>query len=304
MHPRTISEFSNTSIGATRDIAQFATLLDTISPDGRGHGARPVRAASARDADRVRSVLLLLDCRTFRRRALQSLLEAQRPDLRVIGHLGAEGLAACAGAGEPQADLLLLNIGGASIADAGVVGEVAEIRTLLPGMPIILLGDLETSAQVDGAIRLGVEGYVPTSADPAVVISVLLLVKAGGTYLPAIHLPEVAAKGGRDGAGRPPSGDAGGGDPSRAPCAAAEGMVRRAGAPARLCEVRFTQREREVLHCLGQGLPNKLIAHELDLRESTVKVHVRNILKKLNVQSRTQAALFAFEAASSDPQTR
>ena len=55
----------------------------------------------------------------------------------------------------------------------------------------------------------------------------------------------------------------------------------------------FTGRELEVLRLLGSGLPNKLIAHRLSLKEGTVKVHMRNVMKKLKVRSRTQAALFA-----------
>ena len=55
----------------------------------------------------------------------------------------------------------------------------------------------------------------------------------------------------------------------------------------------FTERELDVLKLLGAGLPNKLIAHRLSLREGTVKVHVRNVMRKLRVTSRTQAALVA-----------
>jgi two-component system nitrate/nitrite response regulator NarL len=55
----------------------------------------------------------------------------------------------------------------------------------------------------------------------------------------------------------------------------------------------FTNREIEVLRLLAAGLPNKIIAYRLDLKEGTVKVHMRNLLKKLKVGSRTQAALFA-----------
>ncbi|BBC72717.1 DNA-binding response regulator [Altererythrobacter sp. B11] len=55
----------------------------------------------------------------------------------------------------------------------------------------------------------------------------------------------------------------------------------------------LSDREAEILNCLVVGLPNKLIARRLDLCEATVKVHVKGILRKLGVQNRTQAAIFA-----------
>ena len=58
---------------------------------------------------------------------------------------------------------------------------------------------------------------------------------------------------------------------------------------------RLTPREREILGFLAQGKSNKEIARSLDLAESTVKIHVQNILKKLSLSSRVQAAVFAVE---------
>jgi len=58
---------------------------------------------------------------------------------------------------------------------------------------------------------------------------------------------------------------------------------------------RFSRRERDILNCLAQGESNKEIARKLDLAESTVKIHVQNIFKKLNMSSRVQVALYAVE---------
>jgi len=57
----------------------------------------------------------------------------------------------------------------------------------------------------------------------------------------------------------------------------------------------LTERERAILACLASGMSNKLIARELDIAEGTVKVHVKNLLKKLNFRSRVEAAVWAVE---------
>jgi two-component system nitrate/nitrite response regulator NarL len=55
----------------------------------------------------------------------------------------------------------------------------------------------------------------------------------------------------------------------------------------------LSARERQILHCLVDGLPNKLIARQLGITESTVKVHLKVLLRKLRIQNRTQAAVWA-----------
>lgn len=64
--------------------------------------------------------------------------------------------------------------------------------------------------------------------------------------------------------------------------------------PPDLEEANLTDREQEILACIVDGLSNKLIAHRLDISEGTVKVHVKNLLKKLNLRSRLEIAVWAF----------
>jgi two-component system nitrate/nitrite response regulator NarL len=59
----------------------------------------------------------------------------------------------------------------------------------------------------------------------------------------------------------------------------------------------LTDREREILRGLAQGLSNKMIARELDISEGTVKVHVKNVLRKLKMKSRVEAAVWAAQLA-------
>ena len=58
----------------------------------------------------------------------------------------------------------------------------------------------------------------------------------------------------------------------------------------------LTQRETEILGCLTEGAPNKLIARQLGITEATVKIHVKSLIRKIGVQNRTQAALWAIQA--------
>jgi DNA-binding NarL/FixJ family response regulator len=66
----------------------------------------------------------------------------------------------------------------------------------------------------------------------------------------------------------------------------------------------LTDREKEVLSRLAQGMSNKEIAHNLQIGETTVKTHVKNIMEKLDVTSRTQAALYAVQSGFAPPPNR
>lgn len=58
---------------------------------------------------------------------------------------------------------------------------------------------------------------------------------------------------------------------------------------------RLSEREAEILGCLMKGQPNKVIARSCDITEATVKVHMKSIMRKLQVENRTQAAIWAME---------
>jgi DNA-binding NarL/FixJ family response regulator len=130
-------------------------------------------------------------------------------------------------------------------------------RTKLPIMMIVDAVDADEKLRVETlAARLGVQGYIPTSSSVEVAVAAMRLVMVGGRYFPAIW------------------------DEGR-PVYVHEG-------PAKL-----TPREVMILGVLSQGAPNKIIAHQLGIAVSTVKLHVHNIIRKLNVHSRTEAIVVA-----------
>jgi DNA-binding NarL/FixJ family response regulator len=144
--------------------------------------------------------------------------------------------------------------------------QVGQLRALELDAPLMAIVEPSEIAALEPLIeRLGVHGYVPTSSSMEVAAAALRLVVAGGTYFPrtwtaAQPVERVV----------PP--------PEPAPEATSDIQL-------------LTPRERSVLDLLGCGMPNKIIAYRLDMSLSTVKVHVHNIIRKLKVQNRTEAAL-------------
>jgi DNA-binding NarL/FixJ family response regulator len=136
-------------------------------------------------------------------------------------------------------------------------------------LPIILLSDEDDPDQIADAISRGVRGYIPTSVSLDVVVGVLRLVKAGGVFVPAGSL--IAARRAGDGIGVSQNSD---------------GL--------------FTARQAAVAEALRHGKANKVIASELNMRESTVKVHVRNIMRKLKARNRTEVAVMTNELMRDD----
>ena len=168
-----------------------------------------------------------------------------------------------------QTSRVVLNTHGASVDSAEVASEMAMIAEAAPGSPLVILSDLDDATQVLLATRLGARGYLPASLPLPQAIGAIRLVGAGGTYIPtcillASSLSQPAA---------PPGPTDGRGNP-----------------------IEFSPRQQQVLGLLQRGKQNKIIAHELGMCESTVKVHIRHIMRKLNARNRTQVILLTNSA--------
>jgi len=131
-------------------------------------------------------------------------------------------------------------------------------------VPVIVVSDGDDIARVRNVMKAGVRGYISTSMALDVAVEAIRLVRAGGQFVPAasILVEEV----------RSPASDAEHSD--------------------RLGRI-FTARQAAVVDALRKGMANKVIAYELNMQESTVKVHVRNIMKKLKARNRTEVAYLA-----------
>lgn len=164
--------------------------------------------------------------------------------------------------GDTPGAVVVLSTGGKSRASDSIERELDLLRRFADHLPIIVLADAEEPSQIVDALQRGARGYIPTSVSLAIAIEVVRLVRAGGTYAPAGSLI---------------------GDKNR------HMGLNKSG------DNLFTDRQADVLKALCKGKANKTIAYELNLHESTVKIHVRNIMKKLRAKNRTEVAWITHE---------
>ena len=169
--------------------------------------------------------------------------------------------------------LVIIHTKSAELTDAWVQNTLHLAGLYLTDAPVVFLSDRDDVDDVVNALICGVRGYIPTSLEAEVAFAALRLIIAGGTFVPA-HAVRAAAV-------MPDTGS----------------DYKRGGLPG---ELDLTPRELLVVNLLREGKPNKLIAAELNVRESTVKVHVHNIMKKLRATNRTHAVSVADAPSSGD----
>ncbi|MGW4220324.1 response regulator [Streptomyces bacillaris] len=206
-------------------------------------------------ADKTIRVLLVDDHQVVRR-GLRTFLEIQ-DDIEVVGEAsdGAEGVARTE---ELRPDVVLMDI---KMPGTDGIEALRRLRELENPAKILIVTSFTEQRTVVPALRAGASGYVYKDVDPDALAGAIRSVHAGHILLQ----PEVAgALLAQD--------DAGGGT--------GRGST-------------LTEREREVLGLIADGRSNREIARALVLSEKTVKTHVSNILMKLDLADRTQAALWA-----------
>lgn len=153
---------------------------------------------------------------------------------------------------------VLINVGSHDVTEPHIEEEIRTLLTRFPDLPVIILSDSHDLRQVLTALELGVRGFIPSAVGIAVCVKAISLALSGGIFISTESLPEL-----------------------RRLMSVADQQERKRA------EI-FTYREEDVIAMLKLGKANKIIAYELDLQESTVKVHIRNIMKKLKVRNRTE----------------
>ncbi|MCX5313949.1 response regulator [Streptomyces sp. NPDC005134] len=206
-------------------------------------------------ADKIIRVLLVDDHQVVRR-GLRTFLEIQ-DDIEVVGEAadGAEGVARSE---ELRPDVVLMDI---KMPGTDGIEALRKLRELENPAKVLIVTSFTEQRTVVPALRAGASGYVYKDVDPDALAGAIRSVYAGHVLLQ----PEVAGA-------LLAQEDAGGGT--------GRGST-------------LTEREREVLGLIADGRSNREIARALVLSEKTVKTHVSNILMKLDLSDRTQAALWA-----------
>jgi DNA-binding NarL/FixJ family response regulator len=183
-----------------------------------------------------------------------------------------------------DAAVIILSACSPAVSEAWLCDQIAWLRASRPELPLVLLVADEKLDEADVlASRFDLQGYIPTSSPTAVAAAAIRLIVAGGQYLPRPRTGGI-----RPGSTLPPPPTPPQLPPPLAPMRGVEPEISLAKT-----EPRMTPREAAVLELLRRGLPNKLIAYRLGMSISTVKVHVHNIISKLNVHNRTEVAVAA-----------
>lgn len=205
--------------------------------------------------------ILVADDHTLFRRGLINLLSSE-PGLEVVGETDT-GRATLEKTTELMPDVVLMDV---YMPDGDGIETTRRLKTELPYVKIIMLTIAEEEKVLFDAVKAGAQGYLLKKIEPAQLFERIRGV-AGGEAAIAGHM---AAK-------------------------LLEEFVRQKQPSETGSLQELTGREREVLQLLTQGKTNKEIASELGIAENTVKNHLRNILEKLHLQNRVQAAAFAIE---------
>ena len=203
---------------------------------------------------------LLVDDHAFLRDALALVMAQEFPFLQLL-RAGTLGEARAALEAHLDVDLVLLDL---ALPDGHGLDVLPQLRATTAATLVVMSAD-DSNATILAAIQAGAAGYIPKTLESARMLEALRVVMAGGVYLPPRLL------------------DAG---PGGAP--ATTGMAVRAPG-----DLGLSPRQGDVLRMLIEGKPNKLIARELEMSESTVKTHLAAIFRKLDATSRTQAVVAA-----------
>jgi len=206
--------------------------------------------------------VLVVDDHALFREGLRLLLQSLDGETEVT--LTAAVVEAIAKAHETRFDLILLDwhLEGLAGADA-----VAAMREAAPMARLVVLSGEKSASLIRGVVDLGAAGFIPKDISPDRLMQALDTIGRGGIYLPATVLSGV------DGSAQP----------------SPDGALR----DITLAFPALTQRQGEVLCATLRGLPNKLIARQLNIGDATVKTHLSVIYRELGVQSRTEAVYVA-----------
>jgi DNA-binding NarL/FixJ family response regulator len=207
-------------------------------------------------ADKSAPIFIVADDHPMVRDALALSLKAAFPGAQVefAGSLG-ETLAAVER--RPDVDLIILDLDMPGM--SGMTG-LAQLRSLYPAVPVAIVSAAKSPALMRQAVEMGAAGFIPKFTPSHEITEAISEILAGAVWLPE---------------------------------AARDYQLGPTEADLALRAAQLTPQQHRVLALMAEGKPNKVIAFEMQITEPTVKSHVTEILRRLGVQSRTQAVIVA-----------
>ncbi|MDC0482130.1 response regulator transcription factor [Gammaproteobacteria bacterium] len=205
--------------------------------------------------------VIIIDDHTLFREGLQRLLTRHEIDVITSVSNGADGLKAIT---DKEVDIILLDL---RMPDVSGIEVLKNIREIKKSLPVVMLTTSDDEKDLIEALRNGASGYLLKDMEPDDLVVALKDVLKGETIV-APNLVQILAKFHQ-------------GDDSEINISNLIGTL--------------TPRESEILELLAEGQSNKLIAKNLGISDGTVKLHVKSILRKLEIHSRVEAAVIAVE---------
>ena len=203
--------------------------------------------------------VMIVDDHAIVRKGIRALLATEK-DIQVIGEAG-DGAEAITQASALHPDVILMDL---VMPKIDGIGATKQITTQQPGMRILILTSFAADDKVFPAIKAGALGYLLKDTGPQELIQAIHQVYRG--------------------------------EPSLEPSIARKVLTELSTTPQKtLSPDSLTERELGILRLIAQGCSNKEIAEQLVITEMTVRTHVSNVLGKLHLASRTQAALYALK---------
>jgi DNA-binding NarL/FixJ family response regulator len=209
--------------------------------------------------------VLVVDDHALYRRGLQMVLGVE-PDLDVVGEAG-DGMEAVERAIELVPDIILMDV---QMPRSTGIEACREIQEMVPSAKVIMLTASDEEDDLFEAVRAGARGYLLKSVTAQELTDALRAVQGGESLI----APSMASK-------------------LLNEFAALSRQSAQQSAEPSLPSVPMTRRETEVLQLVARGMSNAEIAATLFVSENTVKTHVRNVLDKLQMHSRMEAAMYA-----------
>jgi DNA-binding NarL/FixJ family response regulator len=206
--------------------------------------------------------VVIADDQSLFREGLRTLLST-RPEIEVVGE-AADGAEAVVLVERLRPTVVLMDL---RMPRVDGIQATARIRDRWPSIPVLVLTTFDDDANLFGALRAGAAGYLLKDVSSETLVAAIHAAARGESFLQSTVTGRVVAAFAR--------------------------LMESGGPKAEALVLPLSPREREILVLLGTAASNKEIADKLNLAEGTVKNHVTNILTKLDVRDRTQAAIRA-----------